>query len=35
MCMWLCLYHPRGLMCERGGARGPFLVADKAGIGDL
>jgi len=25
----LGLYHPRGLMCERGGACGPFRVADK------
>jgi len=33
--VWLGLYHPSGLMCERGGVRGPFRVADKAGVGDL
>jgi len=22
-------------MCERGGVRGPFRVADKAGVGDV
>jgi len=34
-CVWLGLYHPRGLMCKRGGVRDPLRVADKAGIGDL
>jgi len=29
--VWLGLCHPRGHRCERG----PFRVADKAGVGDL
>jgi len=33
--VWLGLCHPRGFMCERGGVRGPFRVADKVGSGDL
>jgi len=33
--VWLGLCHPRGLMCERGGVRGPFRVEDKAGSADL
>jgi len=33
--VWLGLCHHRGLMCERGGVRGPFRVADKAGSGNL
>jgi len=32
--VWLGFCHPRGLTCERGGVRGPFRVADKAGVGD-
>ena len=35
MCVRLGLCHPRGHRCERGGVRGPFHVADKAGVGDL
>jgi hypothetical protein len=34
VCVWLGLYHPMGLVCERGGVHGPFRVADKAGIRD-
>jgi hypothetical protein len=33
MCLGLC--HPRGRRCERGGVRGSFHVADKAGVGEL